>query len=487
MPSKSLSYLLIMSSRRLYGGRVTLFVLLSCCRLSFAVAPAASPAPATSAVLPTPAPAGQAPGSIYASPGNPASLSNSPFGDSSANDTTPSLRALPVDSSAGGPDASNIRKFYTLTASLRTTYDSNVNTTRNDGTGAQSSIETEISPSILATVPTSEGTLTGRYSFGLTLYENAPGSSGNNQNSGITNGSIQTSHDLLAQFTHPFSDRFQLNLGEEFRYQIQPNIIQSIGTNYQNGPFYSNFLTGTFSSQWSPKLSSVLTFGDTVVRYAQTDVGNDQNSVQNNGSFNLSYAILPKFSTGGGFQIDNITYESGNRGYTSYTLFGSASWQALPSLSFTGRAGGSYTQNVGDSTALLSPYAALSANWTLGARSSLNFDYEHSITPTDQAGANGQQSDRASANFSYQVTPRLGTFLEGIFTISNISNSLQVSGAGNSVDESQNVYAVDFGATYTYNSYLSFDCGLTFSGVRSNISNNDYSRDEAYVGVRGTY
>ena len=492
---------LIMSSQRLHGGRVTLFLLLSCCRLSFAVAPApqpTAPTPAPAPAVPV-APAAPAAPTIYVSPANPASVSG-PFGDSSANDTTPALRALPVDATAGGPDASTFRKFYTLTAALRETYDDNSNT----GTSGnkQASLETEISPSILVDFPTPEGEFTGRYTFGLTYYEDAPSlikSSGNNPNASSNlhqSGSFEMSHDLDAQYTHAFSSRFQLSLGEELRYQIEPDILQSIGTNYQQGAFLSNQLTGTFSAQWTPKFSTLTTFSDTIVRYQNSSVAYDQNSVENSGAFTANYAVLPKITASAGGQIDDDSYESANRGYTSYTLFGGGSWQALPSLSFTGRGGASYTKYVnsangngtsGNSSGEVTPYAALSANWALGARSSLNFSYSHSVTPSSQTGANGQLSDRFSASFAYQITPRLSAHLDGIFTAASVTSSLATSNGGLPSDYQENSYAIDAGMNYTYNSHFSIDWGTTFSGVVSNIDNGNYNRDEAYVGVRGTY
>jgi hypothetical protein len=444
--------------------------------------------PAQPAAVPTPAPgATSSPSTIYISPGNPASTTG-PFGDSSALDTTPSLRALPVDSTGGGTDASTHRKFYTLSVSLREVYDDNVNTTN---TNKQASLESIISPSVLVDFPTPDGDFSGRYTFGLTYYATPPNSSNGNgsspTNSTTSNGSLEMSHDLVLQFTHNFSSRFQLSMAEELRYQIEPNILQSVGTNYQDGAYLTNVLNGNLYAQWTPKVSTVISYGNTVVRYDDSTVGDQQNSVENTGSFTASYALLPKFSASLGTQIDDITYQSGDRGYTSYTLFTGGSWQALPSLSITGRGGISLTDTVGASSTEVSPYAALSVSWTLGARSSLTFDYAHEVTPSSEVGANGQLSDRLSTGFSYQITTRLSTHLDAIFTDSTVSGGLAVQSGGLPSDYSENTYEADLGLVYSYNSNFSLDGGFTFTGVQSDIDNNNYTRDEVYVGVRGTY
>jgi hypothetical protein len=328
-----------------------------------------------------------------------------------------------------------------------------------------------------------------RYTFDLTYYTVGPdNTSGNGANS--SNGSsVQYTHEFVAQYTHAFSDRFNLSLAEQFRYYTEPSILESTGTNYQNGPYVANTLNGTFTAQWTPLFGTTTTYANTIVKYDDAAVATDQNSIENTGSQYFGFSILPKISVGFGGIGDNITYDGDARGYTSYTGFIGGGWQALPSLSLSGRGGGSYTETVGGQTSI-TPYAAFSINWGLGARSSLSFDYAHEVTPTDQVGANGQTSDRFSANFSYDITSSLSAHLQGIFTNAVISQSLTNPGTGSS--SNQYDYEVDTGLIYHYNSNLDFDCGVTLSGVSSENNSldndvNDYTRDEAYVGVRGTY
>ena len=215
----------------------------------------------------------------------------------------------------------------------------------------------------------------------------------------------------------------------------------------------------------------------------------DQNNVETTGSGSVGYAILPKITVSLGANIDYITYETADRGYTDYTLFAGASWQALPSLSVSVRGGGTYAQTV-QSQGSLSPYAAVTISWNLGARSSLTFDYSHEVTPSDQVGADGQDSDRLSSGFSYQITPRLTAHLNGILTLSTVTQDLATNNDGTAASANgydENVYYIDTGFAYQYTSNVGFDLGTTFSGVDSNNSNNNYTRDEVYVGVRGTY
>ena len=168
-------------------------------------------------------------------------------------------------------------------------------------------------------------------------------------------------------------------------------------------------------------------------------------------------------SVGGIF--DQIDYSQNARGYTSYTGFGGAQWQALPTLSVSGRLGASYTEQAQtQQSAQLSPYGDLSIAWALGARSSLAFDYSHEVTPTDQPNENAQNSDRFSSSFSYAITPRLSSHLDTEYD-----------------------YGLDTGLTFQYNNYLNFEGGVTVTGVSSDITGDAYNRDQVYLGVRGTY
>jgi hypothetical protein len=482
---KALSWRLIMSSQRFKGRLATLILILSCCRSGFAIAPAAlepaEPSAPSGAAAPSPLPAPSPPSGIYVAPQNPAT------GINDLDSSTPALRALPVSPSDLGSDASLHRKFYTFSASLREIYDGNVSTSNND---QQSSLDTDLTASVLVNFPITGGAFSARYSLGATYYSSAPNFTGNGSSgsSGGTNkeSSLAITHEVNAQYAHSFSDRLQFSLAEDFRYFTEPSIMESLGSNYQSGAYIGDTLTAGLSAQLTPLWSSSSSYALSLIRYDNSTVGDAQDSIENTASQSVGYALFPKITTSGGALVDNITYQSGDRGYTTYTAFGGVAWQALPSLSFSARAGATYIQTV-QSQGSIAPYGALTGTWQLGARSSLSFNYAHEVTPTDQVGSNGQLSDRFSSSFSYQITTRLSAHLDGIFTSSSSSGSLSTTNEGNSNNYDEKVYQLDTGFAYSYNSYLSLDTGITLSGVLSNNDNNNYTRDEVYIGVRGTY
>ena len=367
------------------------------------------------------------------------------------------------------PDASDTHRPFVISCTLREAYDDNIFTAHVNKVG---SFETIMSPSILFDLPMQNSSLSLRETFGATYYESRPGSQ------------FDFDNDFVARFTHNFSDRFSMDASEDFRYSTEPSLFDSTGTLYRNGGYITNTINGDFTAQWTPLFSTLSTFSNTIVNYESSSVGTEQNSQENIGSQNFSWAILPKISFVVGGIVDNISYDDINRGYTSYTGNTGIDWQALPSMTLGVRVGGSYT-TTDSSGDLVSPYGSLTFNWKLGARSTLNFAYTHSTTPTDVTQASAQTADRLDVLFNYDVTSSITTHLEGIYTYSSYPQNFVTPGTISNFSE--NDYAVDLGADYHCNKYMDLEAGYTFSGVSSELDFRDYTRNVFYVGVRGTY
>ena len=241
----------------------------------------------------------------------------------------PPLAPPPMPATPGG-DASENRKFYTITATLREQYDDNIYTAK---TGKVSSFETDVSPSVLVDFPMGDSEFSARYTFGLNYYDSSQ-----------QEGSYDMSHEFVAQYKHDFSNRFDLNAAERFDYSTEPDLQNNTGTLYRNGGYYTNAVNAGFDGQWTPLFGTTTTYANTVVRYEDGIDSQGQDSMENTGSQNFSFAILPKINLVFGGIVDEINYDNLVRGYTSYTGNGGLDWQALPSLSLGGRVGGTLTE-----------------------------------------------------------------------------------------------------------------------------------------------
>ena len=384
---------------------------------------------------------------------------------------TPSEPTLGAPASARAndflPDMSNSTKFYTITASLREEYDDNIYTTRSDKVA---SAVTEFSPSLLLSFPSPQTTFTARFTFGLDYYENRAGDP--NDYTG----------EVLLHYDHEFSGRFSLDLAEQGGYFEEPDLLNAVGTPFRNGAYFENTATADFNAQWTPLFGTATSYSNVAILYDDSEVARFQNEDENTLANDFRFAVYPKFNLTAGFIVDDVDYLEYARGYISSTLDGGVDWQALPNVTLDVRGGGSYTE--GNSTdSEFTPYGSLSIDWTLGKRSNLSFNYTHSVVPTDVSNAVGQEADRLSLRFSYDLTARINLHLSTTYTHSDYTQELLQS--GNSFTEDD--LGLDTGASYKINDNFSVEAGYFLSDISSQESERDYTRNQVYVGVQGTY
>lgn len=396
--------------------------------------------------------------------------------------STPSTSAAPNGTTApasGGnglvDTLTDLKRFFTVTLDVREAYDDNIYTTQN-GPGKIGSMKEIISPSFLFSYPMENSTFDARYTFSLTHYDHRPNS-----------GAFDQDHDVVLRYNHAFSDRFNLDLRDEGGYHVDPSLLDALGSTTREGGYYSNIFTAELTAQWTPLFGTVTSYSNNFITYENNDIGDQQNSDENTVSQDFRFAFWPTVTLAVGAIYDNIEYLGSPRGFTNYTANTGLDWQALPSLSLGFRVGGSITEINQESGTSESPYASANINWQLGERSRLIGSYVHTVTPTDIFYAEGQESDRFTANFLYNITPNITTHFEGIYSHNDITDELlTLSGPSNS-GFTEDVLSFDTGVTYHYNQYLDFEAGYTFANVNSGNIFEEYTRNQVYVGVRGTY
>jgi hypothetical protein len=378
--------------------------------------------------------------------------------------------AASADTGGLSSELSDLKRYFTITADLREQYDDNIDTTNTNKVG---SFEEVFSPSLLFSYPMDNSTFDARYTFGLTYYNRAAAGSSYDQD-----------HEVVLRYNHAFSDRFNLDLREDGGYHENPSLLQAVGTVNRAGGYYINTATAEFTAQWTPLFGTVTSYSNIFDKYEDQSVGADQNSDENTVSQDFRFAFWPTVTFAVGGIYDNIFYFDSPRGYSNYTGNTGLDWQALPSLSLGFRVGGSIlTPDVGPTSE--NPYASANVNWQIGERSRLIGSYIHSVTPTDLIIAQAEESDRFTINFLYNITEKITVNLEGIYTYNDYPTDV-LSGSGSS-DITENVTGLTAGLTYHYNQYLDFETGYNLDYVSSQDSFRDYTRNQVYVGVRGTY
>lgn len=384
---------------------------------------------------------------------------------------TPAAGLTPAPGQVSGMDTSTTPKFYTITASLREEYDDNIYTTKDNKVD---SFVTEFSPSFLVDFPMQDSEFSARYTFGLDYYEHAP--AGN---------SVQYTHEGLIRYTHNFSDRFSLDIRDQGGYYDQPDLLEAAGTPFVNGSYYLNTAAVVFNAQWTPLFGTTTSYSNIAVLYNNSAIATFQNSDENTVAQDFRFAFAPKWNFIFGGIYDDIDYFDYDRGYSDYTGDVGLDWQALPSLSLGIRGGATYTVASGGVPDSVSPYAAFTLQWQLGKRSNLSFGYTHNVVPTDVVNAVGQEADRFSLRFSYDITPDVTLHIEGIETHSRYSSDLLQPNTTPAFSEDD--FGLDLGGQYRVTQNFAVEAGYLLSDVSSGENFRDYTRNQVYIGVRGTY
>ncbi len=266
--------------------------------------------------------------------------------------------------------------------------------------------------------------------------------------------------------------------------------LKTSGSPYFSGAYASNQVNAGFNAQWTPLFGTITNYSNTLIHYDHTGNVNNpgpgflQDSMENTGVQSFTFAIRPKVVLVFGGIVDNISYDHIVRGYTSYTGDAGADWQVLPSILIGGRVGGTVTDAELSGTSA-SPYATATLAWQLGAKSSLSLNYSHEVVPTDVFTAEAQIADRFNALFKYDITPNISSHLQGTLTEGDYTQSLTTPGTSPSFTETD--YAIDTGLTYHLDKHFDFDLGYILTGISSQQNFRDYTRDQVYLGVRGTY
>jgi hypothetical protein len=402
-----------------------------------------------------------------------ASPENSPAQATPELAPTPSAPTLGAGGTVGNgasflPDTANSTKFYTITASLREEYDDNIYTTKNN---KKSSPVTEFSPSFLVSFPEQDSTFSARYTFGLDYYSSRSGNP------------VDYTHEVLVRYTHQFGDRFSLDLRDQGGYYTQPDLLNGVGTPFVNGQYFENTATAEFDAQWTPLFGTTTSYSNVALLYQDSEISKFQNYDENTISQDFRFAVYPKYNLVANGTFDDTDYFEFDRGYRDVTLDVGVDWQALPNISVSVRGGATFTNSEGVPNSL-SPYASASLQWKLGKRSELDFSYLHDVVPTDVTDAVGQEADRFTLRFNYELTARINIDLAGTYTHADYSSELLQGGASSFTEDD---IGVNLGLSYSFNSTFSIEAGYLLSDISSQEDDRDYTRNQVYIGVRGTY
>jgi hypothetical protein len=399
-------------------------------------------------------------------------------------------------------------KPFTATVALREGYDSNPLTQSYQSTqDIQSSTYTSIQPSLGYNYTGLQADAAVRYDFSGTYYPSI------NQTY-----DIQYAQTLLGRYTYQFDPRTSLTLANNFVYTEQPLVAQFVLAGIAptfNSSTINNLATVEAGYRVTDRLSMITRWNNTLV-YIGGSGGNS--NYMNNGAFQqFRLDFTPE--TVGTFSFDYQIYDYDNDNtyrdnqQASFSL--GADHTFLPELFFSGRAGIQLNDNFGlnDNSAVISaggmgsgeqeigatPFASISSTWNYEEKSFVSAGFSMQVQQSNLTTSSDSEAYTINLSWDHQFTEKFSVIQSFFINVAVFTPEL-------SQQQTQNLYpgAVYQGSgqqttvtyqckfAYQFLPYVSAELGWNYTSYGNyfdlnNGNGGSYTRNQVYLGVRGTY
>jgi len=423
-------------------------------------------------------------------------------------------------------------KPFSATVALREGYDSNPLTmpytpnTSNGNAGQEpmSSTYTSIQPSLGYNYIGLQADLALRYDFTGTYFPSI------NQSY-----DIQYSHNFIGRYTYAFDPRVQLTVSDNFLYSEQPlaQLVQvGLAPVTQTQGFINNLGTIQGDYRVTDRLAMLTRWNNSILNSdgpsSYQSNGNGTTSIQSGSAGSSNYmnnGIFQQFrldftpETVGTFSVDYQIYDySNDQGFrdNQQVAFSLGADQTFtPTIFFSGRAGIQLNDNYGlaDNSNVISaggvgsgeleiqayPFASLSGTWNYDQRSFASAGFSMQVQQSNFATISDSQGYTLNLNWDHYFTDKFSVIQSFYVNLATFSPNL-------TQEQTQNLFpgAVYQGSgqqtTVTYNCkfayafmpYLSAELGWTYTSYGSYFDENNgnsgsYTRNQVYIGLRGTY
>jgi hypothetical protein len=409
-------------------------------------------------------------------------------------------------------------KPFTATVALREGYDSNPLTqSYQSSQDVQSSTYTSIQPSLGYNYTGLQADLALRYDF-----------------TGVYFPSINQSYDIqytqafIGRYTYAFDPRFQLTVSDNFIYSEQPIVtLVTAGLAPLTQTSINNLGTIQGDYRVTDRLSMVTRWNNTILNAdGPSSYANNSSTIQSGSSAQSNYMNNGAFQqfrldftpeTVGTFSVDYQIYDyQSDQSYRdnqqmAFSL--GADHTFTPTIFFSGRAGIQLNDNYGlsDNSSVISsgglgsgeleigafPFAAISSTWNYDQKSFLSGGLSVAIQQSNLTTTSDSEAYTINMNWDHYFTDKFSVIQSmfmnfAVFTpqltqqqSTAITGSYQGSGQQTTIS-----YQCKF--AYEIYPYLSAELGWSYTSYGSyfdlnNGNGGSYTRNQVYVGLRGTY
>lgn len=409
-----------------------------------------------------------------------------------------------IQGSAGDSGA----KPFTATVAIREGYDSNPLTQSYQSTqDIQSSTYTSVQPSLGYNYTGLQADAALRYDFSGTYYPSI------NQAY-----DIQYAQTFVGRYTYQFDPRTSVTLANNFLYTEQPLVAQFVQAGIAptfNTSTINNLATVEGNYRVTDRLSMITRWNNTLI-YLGGNGGNG--NYMNNGAFQqFRLDFTPE--TVGTFSFDYQLYDYDNDGayrdnqQASFSI--GADHTFLPELFFSGRAGiqlnDNYgltnNQNVISSGGLGSgeleiganPFASISSTWNYEETSFVSAGFSMQVQQSNLTTISDSLAYTVNLNWDHSFTEKFSVIQSFFVNLATFTPQLTQQqtqslfpGAVYQGSGQQTTVTYQCKFAYAFFPYLSAELGWTYTSYGSyfdlnNGNGGSYTRNQVYLGLRGTY
>jgi len=402
-------------------------------------------------------------------------------------------------------------KPFTATVAIREGYDSNPLTapyTPNysaGGTEPKSSTFTSIQPSLGYNYIGLQADAALRYDFSGTYYPSI------NQEY-----DIQYAQTFVGRYTYAIDPRTSITLANNFVYTEQPLVAEFVLAGVSptfNTSTINNLATAQADYRVTDRLSMVTRWNNTLIYLGgQQSNGN----YMNNGAFQqFRLDFTPETVGTFSFDYQIYDYDSDNtyrdNQQVSFSL--GADHTFLPELFFSGRFGIQLNDNFGlaDNANIISaggvgsgeqeigatPFASISSTWNYEERSFVSAGFSMQVQQSNLNTASDSEAYTLNLNWDHYFTDKFSVIQSFFINLAVFTpqlsqaetNALNLAYQGNG-QQTTVTYQCKF--SYAFFPYLSAEMGWSYTSFgnyfdQNNGNNPSYTRNQVYLGLRGTY
>jgi hypothetical protein len=389
---------------------------------------------------------------------------------------------------------------------LREGYDSNPLTQSYQSTqDIKSSTYTSIQPSLGYNYLGMQADMALRYDFSGTYYPSI-----NQQYD------IQYAQTFTGRYTYAIDPRTSFTLGNNFVYTEQPLVAQFVQAGISptfNTSTINNLATVQADYRVTDRLSMITRWNNTLVYLGGSSANNNY---MNNGAFQqFRLDFTPE--TVGTFSFDYQLYDydldNTYRDNQQVAFSLGADHTFLPTLFFSGRAGLQLNDNFGlaDNDFIVGngglgsgeqeigafPFASITGTWNYEQSSFLSAGFSTQIQQSNQANASDSEAYTLNFNWDHYFTDKFSVIQSFFINVATFTPQLtqeQATAAQLSYQGSGTQTTVSYQCKFAYEflPYLSGELGWSYTSYGSyfdlnNGNGGSYTRNQVYIGVRGTY